>query len=372
MSTVDDLDTLLTPVITQAMLDTQSPGALVHVRVGSTPALHKAFGTRQLGPADPMTLQDHFRIGSNTKTMTGTVAFKLVENGRLDLDRPVRAYADGIPNTDDLKVRDLLDMQSGLENYSARRDFNRTLDQEPARAWKPEELVNLGVDLPPHAAPRTGFYYSNTNTIVLGLIAEDLTGKSLDQLFQEWIFDPLGLRETSLPARDVAAIPSPHPRGYMYMSNVETLGSAAIPPDERVEADAWRVKPGDRTNDNPSWTWAAGGAISTLGDLVTYVEALVKGGLIRDDLQKMRLDSLVSTNPSCTDAPSYGLALAKFGTYVGHDGTMPGFQSFMGHDRDTDTTVVVATNLTYSPDGRETANAIARAIMGALPAPPAD
>ena len=163
------------------------------------------------------------------------------------------------------------------------------------------------------------------------------------------------------------SIPDPHPRGYMYLSNLETLGSPAIPPDQRVQArTTGALLPGDRTDDNPSWTWAAGGAISTLGDLVTYVEALVKGGLISEDLQQQRLASLTSTNPSCSDAPSYGWGLAKFGPYIGHDGTLPGFQSFMGHDPDTDSTIVVVTNLTYAPDGRETANAIVMAIMAAL------
>lgn len=103
---------------------------------------------------------------------------------------------------------------------------------------------------------------------------------------------------------------------------------------------------------------------------MTYVEALVKGGLISSRMQAERLGSLRPTSPVSSD-PCYGLALARFGPYLGHDGTLPGLQSFMGHDPETDSTVVVATNLTYAPDGRESANAIVMAILAALsPGPP--
>ncbi|MBA3274175.1 MAG: serine hydrolase, partial [Chloroflexia bacterium] len=68
-------------------------------------------------------------------------------------------------------------------------------------------------------------------------------------------------------------------------------------------------------------------------------------------------------------AAVYGLALRKFGPLIGHDGALPGYQSFMGHDPDTGTTLIVFTNLTASPDGTMTANKIARAIIEALATP---
>ena len=363
-----DLDAALTPVIERAMQEMLVPGALVHVRIGGAPALHRAYGFRDLARTDPMTIQDHVRIGSNTKTMTGTVILKLVEQGLLDLDAPVSAYRQNVPNGDDISITDLLDMRSGLENYSARLDLNQQLDRDPKRAWTAEELLELGLGLPPHASPRAEFFYSNTNTVLLGLIAKERGKKQLTELYAQWIFHPLGLSQTSMPSYDTYEIPAPHPRGYMYLSNVETLGSPAIPPDQRVTAHAGTLQPGDHTEDSPSWTWAAGGVISTLDDLVTYVEALVKGGLLNDELQQRRLASLTSSNPHCDNAASYGWALAKFGPYLGHDGTLPGFQSFMGHDPVTDSTIVVATNLTFAPDGRETANAIVQAMMAALDA----
>lgn len=63
-------------------------------------------------------------------------------------------------------------------------------------------------------------------------------------------------------------------------------------------------------------------------------------------------------------AAGYGLALAKFGPMFGHDGTLPGYQSFMGHDPDRDETLIVASNLSASPDGKLTANEIAMLVLG--------
>lgn len=246
MPTTPDLDAALSPVIDAAMREMLVPGAVVHVRIGSAPPLHKAYGYRDLGKTQPMTVGDHVRIGSNTKTMTGTVVLKLIENGAIgSLDDPVSRYRDDVPNGDHITIRDLLDMRSGLENYSARKDVNALLDREPARVWQNEELVKLGIGLPPHTPPRETFYYSNTNTILLGLIAEDLSGgdRSLVKLFRERIFAPLDLTSSSMPSITSAAIPEPHPRGYMFLSNVETMGERRHPAGRACRRSTERCSP---------------------------------------------------------------------------------------------------------------------------------
>jgi len=102
------------------------------------------------------------------------------------------------------------------------------------------------------------------------------------------------------------------------------------------------------------------------------VEALVGGGLPDPAIQEKRLASLKPTSRYAGGA-SYSLALAQFGPFIGHDGTLPGFQSFMGHDPITESTLVVFTNLNLARDGLETANLIARDIIGLLfSASPAD
>ena len=77
----------LGPLVEQRMREMAIPAAIVLARTpdGTWTA---AFGTREIGVDDPVTTQDHFRIGSNTKTMTGTVLLQLVDDGLIALERP--------------------------------------------------------------------------------------------------------------------------------------------------------------------------------------------------------------------------------------------------------------------------------------------
>ena len=157
-----------------------------------------------------------------------------------------------------------------------------------------EPVGAAGDRLRPRAVLRSAadFEYSNTNTVLLGLIIEQRTELSLKDAFQQRIFDRLQLTHTGFPAADDVSIPSPHPRGYMFGTNVSTLDDAALPAAEQAAAAEGTLLPNDHTDSNPSWTWAAGGAISTADDLARYVEALVDGGLLGPRLQEIRIASI--------------------------------------------------------------------------------
>jgi D-alanyl-D-alanine carboxypeptidase len=340
------------------------PGAIVLVRTPEE-TWTEAFGTREIGVDEPVSTDDHFRIGSNTKTMTGTALLQLVDAGLIALDDAVAKYRPDVPNGGNITVAQLLDMRSGLKSYTVLESFNQTMDDEPARAWDPEELVAIGLGEQVSFDPGTGWEYSNTNTVLAGLIVEQITGQPLAEVFTERIFEPLGMNHTVLPTVDDASIPNPHPHGYMFGTNVSTLtpDGTILPADQQAAARAGTLRPDDYTDLNPSWGWAAGAGISTVEDLATYVEALVGGGLLRDELQHLRLDSIVAVDPSNPQSAGYGLALARFGPMLGHDGSLPGYQSFMGHDPDTGNTLIIVATLQFGPAGEETANQLAMTII---------
>ncbi len=347
------------------MTELMVPGVIVAVRTAKE-SWRRAFGRRALGgDSEPVTVDDHFRIGSNTKTMTGTCLLQLVDEGAVDLDDHVQ---DHLPQMTSDKLRgvtisQLLDMRSGLHSYSELRSFNEVLDSDPSRAWGPDELVALGLAEKVDFPPGSDWHYSNTNTVLAGMIIERHDRRPLEESFQARIFAKLSLRNTLLPAKTSAAIPEPHPRGYMYGTNVSTLTTSALPESEQQRARSGELQPGDYTDLNPSWGWAAGAGISTAADLTTYVETLIGGGLLSPGLQQRRLDSV---KPVGTAGAGYGLALASFGPMLGHDGSLPGFTSFMAHDPKTSTTLIVLATLQSAPDGRMVANEIARPIIGVL------
>ncbi|MFD0599969.1 serine hydrolase domain-containing protein [Catellatospora coxensis] len=238
------------------MKDMRVPGAVVMITSPAKGDWTKAYGTRTVQGGGPVTLDDHFRIGSNTKTMTGTVLLQLVQEGKIALDDPVSKYQPAVPNGDNITITQLLDMRSGLYNYSEDEQFNAQLDNDPTRVWKPDELLAIAYAKPPYFAPGTAFHYSNTNLILAGLIIEQLTGHTLQEEFQQRIFGPLNLGQTSLPPNTDSGLPAPHPQGYMFGTNVSTLTDPALPAAEQAAAANGTLLPKDVTVSNPSWAWA--------------------------------------------------------------------------------------------------------------------
>jgi D-alanyl-D-alanine carboxypeptidase len=351
----------LTALFEERAEDMMLPGAVLVVRTPDG-ELAQAYGVTEWGGSTPVTVDDRIRIGSNTKTWTGTVILQLVEEGAIALDDPVSLYRPDVPNGDRITMEQLLTMRSGLFNYTTTLALNTALDETPERVWDPEELVRMGLAEPPYFAPGEDYTYSNTNTVLLGLIAEQLEGRPLADIFRERLFEPLGLTATSFPDVTDASIDEPHANGYMFSNNVDTMEGAALPPDQVAAVEAGELLPTDHTLDNPSWAWAAGAGISTAPELATWVEALGGGGLLGDDMQQRRI---ASVQPAEGEG-SYGWGMAGMGSFYGHIGELPGYNSFMGHDPVTGVTVVVWATLAPNIDGAPAAALIAREVIDTL------
>ncbi|MET4584980.1 serine hydrolase domain-containing protein [Pseudarthrobacter sp. PvP022] len=142
-----------------------------------------------MGGDDPVTPSDHVRIGSITKTWTTTVILQLVQEGKIKLNDPV-AYCPDVPGAANITIEQLLTMRSGLYNYTEDLEVNKVLDSDPGKVWTTDELLAAAFRHPPYFAPGGGFHYSNTNTVLLGLIAEVLDGKPIAASFRDRLFTP--------------------------------------------------------------------------------------------------------------------------------------------------------------------------------------
>ena len=347
------------------------PGTVVLIQSPKQGNWSSTFGTAATGKHAPMSLADHFRIGSNTKTMTSTVILQLVQEGKLKLDDPIAKYRPDVPNGENITIAQLSEMRSGLYSYSFDPGFNATLDQDPQKAWTPDELLAIAFSHPPDFAPGAQYEYSNTNIVLLGTVIEKLTGMSASAAFQKRIFGPLKLKHTSLPARTDATIPAPHSQGYQFGTNVQTINSYAVPASQLPAVLNGSLPPINQTDANPSWAWTAGGAISTPRDLAVYVKALVGGGLLNKKTQKLRLDSIQPTVPGQTGGVGYGLGIAQFAPNIlGHDGQIPGYSTFMVYNRKTHDTIIIGSNLAASPvTGEPAAVVVAKLIIATLYGP---
>jgi D-alanyl-D-alanine carboxypeptidase len=354
------------PELDRLMRELAVTGAAVLVRSPELGDWATTMGTRTWHGTEPVTLDDHVRIGSNTKTWTATVVLQLVDEGRIGLDDPVSWYRPDVPNGENITIAQLLDMSSGLANYTEDPGLNEQMDSNPGRVWDPEELLAIGLAEPPAFPPGEGFLYSNTNYELLGVIIEQLTGVPVEQAFQDRVFDPLELGETSFPALTDASIPQPHPQTYTFGTNVETIDSLVLSPEVQAAASAGTLEPMDVTDANPSWGWTAGAGISTAPDLADYVEELVDGCLLSPQLQEQRIASVQPLDPDDPASPGYGLGLAGFGPVYGHTGELPGTNSFMGHDPVRDITVVTWASTAPAPNGEGPAVELAKAVIAEL------
>jgi D-alanyl-D-alanine carboxypeptidase len=350
----------------QTMVDTTAkelliPGAVVLLRTpqGEFTAI---YGTTLLGVTNPPSAHTHFRIASNTKTMTAAVIVLLAQEGKLSLDDPVSKYVPGVPDGDKITIAELLKMRSGLPEYTDAPELSASLDRDPTKVWSPADVLAIAFKHPPLFPPGTAFRYINTNYALLGIIAEKIDGKPLASSFQDRLFGPLGLKDTLLPASTSNSIPQPYSHGYIYGGPSFALMDKPYPPELQAAANAGTVKPDDCTGQNPSYASAAGGVISTANDLATWTQALVGGRVLNADYQRQWLDSVQPEDPSKPDGQKYGYGISQLrwgaNTLYFHGGEMPGFNSKLGHDPASKMTLVVWTNLTLSLDGMQTANTL--------------
>jgi D-alanyl-D-alanine carboxypeptidase len=132
------------------------PGAVVLLR---TPQgdFTVTCGTTKLGATVPPRADTHFRIASMTKTMTAAVVMQLAQEGKLNLGEPISKYVPGVPNGDNITIAELLEMRSGLYNYTDAPELSACLDRDPAKVWTPDEVLAIAFKRPPNFPPGTTY-----------------------------------------------------------------------------------------------------------------------------------------------------------------------------------------------------------------------
>lgn len=317
----------LTAAINRVMREASIPGAVIGVwQPGRSPYV-KAFGVRDITTGEPMSTKLYFRIASVTKSFTVTAVLQLVDQHKVGLDSPISDYVSGVPDGNRISIRELADMRSGLTNYATTDAFLRAWVKNPRRQWPPRQLLKYSFSKPLVFEPGTSYQYSNTNTVLLGLVVQKLSHQPLASNIKRHILMPLHLGHTSFPTG--AEFPSPHPQGYTNFPKCVLSGGrdcATI-----VNATDW----------NPSTSWASGAMISTLGDLHRWARDVATGKLLTPATQKQRLRFIA---PPGRTGFAYGLGLENTNGWIGHDGDMPGYESLAIYLPSRKATVVVLIN----------------------------
>lgn len=281
---------------------TPVPGVLIGVWDGRGGSYVHGFGYADLAKRRPMTADDHFRIGSNTKTFVVGVLLQLVDEGKLSLNDPVSRFSIGvtIPNGQNITVRELCNMRSGLFEAYDTPEINK-LDIKPDSKFDPRDLIRWAVAQKPYFPPNKGYKYSNTNYLILGLIIESLTHDTVGDQIRDRLIGPFGLTHTSYP--DTQAMPEPWARGYGL--------------DKQQN---WE----DVSNTIPvSLMGAAGCMISDMTDIRHWIEAYVDGKVSKPATHK----ELMNVIPVGDGNAAFGLALGESAGWYGYTGGLPGYNT---------------------------------------------
>ncbi|MFC5289875.1 serine hydrolase domain-containing protein [Actinokineospora guangxiensis] len=329
-----------------ALLAQGAPGVLVEVdtRRGD---IHVRSGYGDTDRRTPVPWNARFRIGSYTKTFVATTVLQLVGEGKLSLEDTVERWLPGMVagsghDGSKITVRQLLQHTSGLHDYVPLMpqlfkevDFLRTRFDTVT----PRQLVALSLSVPPDFAPGERWSYSNTGYVLAGMIIERVTGRSWQREVDRRIVKSLRLGGTSLPGTE-AAIPGPHANGY---ERFPEKGLEADPEDPR-----WG-EPIDVTALNPSWGGAAGEMISTTEDANRFLQALMRGEVLRPaQLAELRRTVPAPGFAKVWPGARYGLGVIFIpnacGGHWSHGGDIMGFMTRNGVTTDGARSVVVSIN----------------------------
>ena len=316
------------------------PGLLMSVRDPDGHVTNYTAGVGDIRTGRKVPTDGYARIASITKMYTAVVILQLVGEGKLALDDTVEEHLPGVVrgigkgkaiDGRKITIRQLLQHTSGMPQYTF---LDRGILPIRNRFFEPRELVDSTLAQAPIFAPgeKGKWAYSNSGYVLLGLVAQRVTGRPLAELVQDRIVDRLGLKETYYPGPGVRGIRSPHPQGYLFAPERD---------GEVAKGDLV-----DITRFDPSVAGAAGQMIATPSDVNEFLVALKDGRLLEaPELAAMQETVRSGLLPGWT----YGLGAIEMElgcgiTALGHGGDADGFQSRAAITPDGRAVTIVGTN----------------------------
>ena len=278
-------------------------------------------------------LRQRFRIASVAKAFSGAVALNLVAQGRLSLDSTIGEILPGmLPKASHVTLGQALHHTGGLPEYIKSKGFLREVGTNPGAFVSPNHILSWVRNTPLTHKPGTTYEYSDTDNIVVGLMAQRVTGVRYLWQIRRLGQKIGGLSATSLPR--TIRMPEPFIHGY------------DITPGKTPEDISRFI--------NPSGAWASGGIVSTLPNLSRFFRAYVRGrffgqgagagAIKRAQRQWIRGES----QPAGPGHNWAGMGLFRYvtkcGVMYGHTGSFPGYRVFAASSADGSRSIAFVAN----------------------------
>jgi D-alanyl-D-alanine carboxypeptidase len=304
-------------------------------------------GSADLANEVPITPDTAFAVASITKTFTSALIMALAQEGTITLDAPVTRYLPALEVDPAITIRQLLDHTSGLRDYFLEPKIDKALLKTPERRW--DEVDALEYVGKPYFKPGRGWHYSNTNYLVLGMVAESVGRAPLADQLRTRFLGPLGLSHTYYQPTETPR--GPVALGYRFATaDIDepavdlSDGSGLVPFTSVVTAAA-----------------AAGGLAASASDVARWARALYAGGVLaRTSVDAMVAD--IALTERYRPGLPYGLGVqgVEIGgrSTLGHSGRLLGFRSVVRWLPQEGVAIAVLTNQSRTDPG-----IIARALL---------
>jgi len=334
--TDDALIAKIDALAAEALANPGAAGLSVAVARGDMAILSKGYGTADLEHGVLANDATVFRIASVTKQFTAAAIMRLTEQGKLSLDDDFTKYIPYPTHGKTVTIRHLLTHTSGIKNYT---DVPGFFETGTARDLTPEQILDPVRDLPFDFEPGTKWAYSNTGYILLGMIIEKVSGVPYAKHMQDEFFTPLHLTHTRY---DVGSDVIPgRARGYGVING----------------------EPANASYLSMTIPYAAGGLVSTAGDLVQWQLALIGGRVVSpESYAEMTTPARLSDGSG--SRYGFGLFMSDVDGHPSfmHEGGIPGFNSILVYFTQEQLSIAVISNSPAVSAGQLAAE-IARAVF---------
>jgi D-alanyl-D-alanine carboxypeptidase len=311
----DEVKAKLEAAADSVFMQVNAPGMIALISADGEDDFIIKRGVSNLATGEPMDENNYFRIASNTKTFTGLAVLRLADEEKIKLDSTISHYLPeyNIPNGNLITIRMLGNMTSGLFNYSDDEGLWASfIASNYVMQFPPDTLLAIAFRHPTNFPPGTKYEYCNTNIVLLGLLMEKVTGSTAKQVIVEKVLQPLSLNNTYWP--NTFFLFAPYVHGYTGFT-----GSLM-----------------DATNWNPSWGYSAGILISKFSDLKIWAKAVADGRLLSEQMKTERFNF---------GEDHYGFCVEKAGNWIGHPGTIYGYNSHVLYNTVKKITLIILVNM---------------------------
>ena len=279
-----------------------------------------AAGTTRVGGSKRVVPSSMWQIGSNTKAFTSVLLLQLEAKKRLSIYDTLGKWLPQYRRWRNVRIKSLLDMTSGIPDFSGQRPFWRAVAAHPYHNFTGPQLVSYAL----HGKPTTGYSYSNTNYVLAQMIIARAGHSSYRQQLERRIIHPLHLHSLRYRTNSYSsAVTAREPAGYFY--------------DPHQFPSLSRFVGHDVSRFSLSWARAAGGIVSTTREMTVWERALYTGRLLptRQQHQLLSLVSRTTGKPirrtSQQNPNGYGLGVGQqtapiFGRYWFYEGQTLGFR----------------------------------------------